>query len=75
MDDDRPPAEDIVTRRPGAPLVIAVLSMVAAVLAASRLSDHVRWVDMVALFGTGFGTGAGLVSGLMRLRQGSRPTE
>jgi hypothetical protein len=58
-----------VTRRPGVPLLIAGVSILVAVLAASGLSDHVRWVDIVTLFGSGFGAGAGLVSALTRARQ------
>ena len=62
-----------MTHRPGAPLFIGVLSLFVAVLAASRLSDHVRWVDIVTLFASGFGAGAGLVSALMRVREARKP--
>jgi hypothetical protein len=55
-------------RRPGAALVIAVLAMVVGMLAASQLSDRVRWVDIVTLFGSGFGAGAGLVAAMVRMR-------
>jgi hypothetical protein len=65
--------EEIVTRRPGVPLLIAIISIVVALLAASGLSDRVRWVDIVTLFGSGFGAGAGLVSALTRIRQAGHP--
>jgi hypothetical protein len=56
-------------RRPGAALVIAVLAMVTGLLAAGQLSDRVRWVDIVTLFGSGFGAGAGLVAAIGRMRR------
>jgi hypothetical protein len=51
------------------PLVIALISCGVAVLAALKLIDRVRVVDIITLFATGFAAGAGLVSGLMRLRR------
>lgn len=59
-------------RRPGAPLVIAVMCIVAAVLKANQLAGQVRWVDIVALFGTGFGAGAGVISAFMQGRRAAR---
>ena len=56
-------------RRPGAGLVIAVLAIVLGMLAASQMTDRVRLVDIVTLFGSGFGAGAGLVAALGQLRQ------
>ena len=56
-------------RRPGAALVIAVLAMVVGRLAAAQASDRVRWVDLVTLFGSGFGAGAGLVAAIGQMRR------
>ena len=42
--------------------------MVVGMLAAAQASDRVRWVDLVTLFGSGFGAGAGLVAAIGQMR-------
>ena len=49
-------------------LVIAVASCGLAVLVASRMVGPVRLVDVLALFGSGFAAGAGLIGAIIRRR-------
>jgi hypothetical protein len=61
-----------VTNRPQAPIFIGIVCIMLGVLVATRLGDQVRLVDIVTLFGSGFGAGAGLVGGLVRFRDAAR---
>ena len=63
-----------MTRQTRPALVIVVIAILVGIAAATRLSDHVRWVDIVTLFRSGFGAGAGVVSAIARMRMAGRYT-
>jgi hypothetical protein len=50
-------------------LFVAVTGFVAALLSAWQMTDHVRMVDIVALFASGAAAGCGLTSAVVQHRQ------
>jgi hypothetical protein len=50
-------------------LFVAVIGFVAALLSAWQMADHVRTVDIVALFASGVAAGCGVTSAVVRYRQ------
>jgi hypothetical protein len=50
-------------------IAVAVIGFVTALLSAWQMADHVRMVDMLALFASGAAAGCGLTSGIVQFRQ------
>jgi hypothetical protein len=50
-------------------LVVAVIGFVAASLSAWQMADHVRIVDIVALFASGAAAGCGVTKAVVHYRQ------
>jgi hypothetical protein len=44
------------------PVLLTALSAIVAVMAALSMRDHVRLVEIIGLFASGAGTGAGIAS-------------
>ena len=49
-------------------IMVLVLSALIAVVSAVSMRDHVRLVEIVGLFGSGMGTGAGIAAMVVRRR-------
>jgi hypothetical protein len=49
-------------------VLVTVLSAIIAVVSASTMRDHVRVVEIIGLFGSGMGTGAGIAAIVARRR-------
>jgi hypothetical protein len=60
------------TMRDKLPVLVTVLSAIVAVVSASTMRDHVRVVEIIGLFGSGLGTGAGIAATVARRRLSSR---
>ena len=54
------------------PLIFSIIVIVAGIFNALALMDRVRLVDILTLFFTGFGAGAGLVKTVLDFREGRR---
>jgi hypothetical protein len=53
---------------------VVVIGFVAALLSAWQMADHVRMVDILALFASGAATGCGLTSANVQSRQVTKAT-
>ena len=54
-------------------VVVAVLSAIIAIISALQMRDHVRLVEIIGLFASGVGTGAGIAAAIAgRKRRGER---
>ena len=51
-------------------VMATVLSAIIAIISAVEMRDHVRLVEIIALFGSGAGTGAALAATLVRRKLG-----
>ena len=45
-------------------VVVAVLSAIIAIISALQMRDHVRLVEIIGLFASGVGTGAGIAAAI-----------
>ena len=50
------------------PYAVLVVGVLCSILSALAMRDHVRLVDIVGLFASGVGTGAGIVAAIVQQR-------